>query len=61
MSAVPRSDRAALLARELQCLLVGAHGVAQTTLRDPDVGQGDGAADESETCPARCTLAIPSA
>ena len=45
MSAVPRSDRLALLRRKLQCLLVGAHRLVETTLRNPDIRQGDCAAD----------------
>ena len=31
--------RRALLRRKLQCLLVGAHRLAETTLRNPDIGQ----------------------
>ena len=45
MSAVPRSSRRALLRRKLQCLLVGTHGLAETTLRNPYIRQGDGATD----------------
>src|SRR5881227_703016 len=37
--------RRALLCRELQCLLVGAHGLAETTLRNPYIGQCDSAAE----------------
>ena len=40
-------DRATLLARELQRLLVRAHGIAETTLRDAYICQRDGAADRS--------------
>ena len=31
--------------RKLQCLLIGAHGLAETTLRNPYISQGDGATD----------------
>ena len=34
-------NRAALLSRTLQGLLIGAHGLAETTLGKPDVRQGD--------------------
>ena len=39
-------NRPALLRRTLQCLLVGAHRLAETTLRDPDVRQRDRAAED---------------
>src|ERR1022692_1934470 len=38
-------NRGALLRRTLQCLLVGAHRLAETTLRKPDVRQRDRAAE----------------
>ena len=34
-----------MLRRKLQCLLVGAHRLVETTLRNPDIRQGDGATD----------------
>ena len=45
MSAVPRSTGCALLRRQLQSPLIGAHGLAETTLRNPYIRQGDGAPD----------------
>ena len=39
-------DRAALLRRTLQCLLVGAHRLAETTLRTAYIGQRDRAAED---------------
>ena len=50
MSAVPRSTGSALLRRKLQRPLVGAHRLAETTLRDPDVRQGDRAAERCRRC-----------
>ena len=41
MSAVPLSAGPAVFGRDLQCLLVGAHRLAETTLRNPDVRQSD--------------------
>jgi hypothetical protein len=38
-------DRVTLCCRKLQSPLIGAHGFAQTTLRDPDICQGDHATD----------------
>ena len=35
----------ALLCRKLQSPLIGAHCLAQTTLRNPYISQGDGATD----------------
>ena len=45
MSAVPRRTGVALLRRKLQCPLVGAHRLVETTLRNPYIGQGDCATD----------------
>src|ERR1039457_4567406 len=39
-------NRAALRRDKLQCLLVGVHRLAEATLRDPDVGQRDRAAQD---------------
>ena len=39
-------NRPALLSGKLQGLLVGAHRLAETTLRDPDVRQRDRAAED---------------
>ena len=45
ISAVPRRTGVALLGRKLQCLLIGTHRLAETTLRNPDIRQGDCAPD----------------
>ena len=46
MSAVPRSTGPRPRGpRELQCVLVGANGIAEPSLGDPDVGQRDRAAE----------------
>ena len=45
MSAAPRSDGPTLPGGERQSPLVDAQRLAETTLRDPDVGQGDRAPD----------------
>ena len=49
MSAAPRSTGCARFGDQAQAALVGAHRVAEAALRDPDVGQGDGAADRRRT------------
>ena len=48
MSAAPAEDRPATLGRQRQAALVGGHRVAQTALRDPDVGHGEGTPETSE-------------
>ncbi len=44
-------DDRAMLRRTLEPPLVGAHRLLESTLRDPDVGQGDGAADDVRDVP----------
>ena len=62
MSAVPRSTALALLGRELQRALVGAHRLARA---DPARSRMSASKmvqpSASETCPARCKLAMPAA
>src|SRR5207248_4468624 len=43
--------RRALLRHKLQCLLVGAHGLAETTLRNSYIGQCDSAAESVGVVP----------
>ena len=50
MSAVPRSTGAPCSVASCKRPLVGAHRLAETALRDPDVRQGDGAADARRRC-----------
>ena len=50
MSAVPRSAGPPCSAASCNASLVGAHRVAEPTLRDPDVRQGDRAAEDVGRC-----------
>ena len=60
-SAVPRSTGVALRRRKLQCLLIGTHGLVETTLRNPISARAMAPLIASEMFPAFCRLAMPSA
>jgi len=56
-----RQDWSARGRRPLQGLLIGAHGLMETSLRNLDIRQDNGAPIAGEMYPARCTFAMPSA